>query len=162
MMRQSFRRRPEVESLESMVLLSGLSMVERPGVAALVARQAQINSSTPLSGTATGTYTERRGAPIHFSAKGSFSSLGNSTLKGTLNLSTGNASGKVTISVKKQGKVFANLTEAGVGSPVLYTITGGTGKLAGASGSGEAFFTVGVGRGRGTSHGMFTLTLESF
>jgi hypothetical protein len=83
-------------------------------------------------------------------------------LTGTLHVGGPNASGKVIISVKKQGKVFANLSEAGVGSPVVYTITGGTGRFAGASGSGEAFFTVGVGRGRGTSHGMFTLTLESF
>jgi hypothetical protein len=152
MMRQRFCRRPEVESLESMVLLSGLSIAQRPGAAALVAHEAQTSSPVQISGTAKGTYAAGRavGAPVHFSAKGSLTPVGRATLTGTLQLATASPSGTLTISVKKQGKVFASLTTAGLGSPVFYTITGGTGTLAGESGSGEALVTtVPTGRGRG-------------
>ena len=38
MIRKRFRRRPELESLETMVLLSGLSVLEHPGVVAIAAQ----------------------------------------------------------------------------------------------------------------------------
>jgi hypothetical protein len=92
MIRKRFRRRPEFDSLETMVLLSGISVVEHTGVAALVAPVAKSGGSksttTPivLSGTAKGTFQTGRGAgaPTSFNAKGVITPLGHATLKGSI------------------------------------------------------------------------------
>src|SRR5262245_33067420 len=142
MIRKKFSRRPELESLETMVLLSGVSVLRHSGVAVLVAREPQSSGPILLSGTARGTFRSGRGAgaPTSFSAKGSIGPLGKATLKGSLQFHVANPTGSVTLSVKNKGKLFASLSTQGLGSPVFYTITGGTGAFAGDSGSGEAIF----------------------
>jgi hypothetical protein len=158
MIRKKFGRRPELESLEAMVLLSGTSVVRHSVGAALVAPVAKTSGPIVLSGTARGTFQSGRGAvaATSFSAKGPISPLGKATLRGTLQLQTANPTGSVTLTVKKHGQLFASLTTKGLGSPVFYTITGGTGTFAGDSGSGEAILTT-----SGSSHGKVTITFES-
>jgi hypothetical protein len=158
MIRKKFCRRPELESLEAMVLLSGTSVVRHSGVAALVAPVAKTAGPIVLSGSARGTFQAEggAGAPTSFSGKGHISPLGNATLKGSLQLAIANPTGSVTLTVKKHGQLFASLSTKGLGSPVFYTITGGTGTFAGDSGSGEAILTT-----KGSSHGRVTITFEN-
>ena len=142
MNRNMFRRRPEFESMESIFLLSAVSITGRSGVAD-VAESEAMRHSIMLSGTVRGTYSlrGRPGSAETVSARGSIAPLGKVTLRGSIPLTSPNGGGSVTISTR-QGTVFAKLSENGIGSPLFYTITRGTGKLAGVSGTGEAVITI--------------------
>jgi hypothetical protein len=154
------RRRPEFEALESMLLLSGASATDHhPAAAAAVGRPSLALGS--LFGTASGTYSFGRaaGAPVTFSGKGNVSPLGRATVRGSLQLAVASPSGRMIISAR-HGKVFADLSTAGLGAPVFYTITGGTGRWAGAAGLGEAIVNTVPSHGKGPAHGRLTITLE--
>ena len=154
MKRRTIRRRPEFESLESMVLLSGVAAAGDHAVAALVATKPVTHAAVSLSGTARGTYHSKAGALTTFTAQGTISPLGKATAKGSIQLSTG--TGSLTLSTK-HGKVLANLSTTGLGAPVFLTITGGTGQYAAASGSAEALVSFSPGR-HGNGHLAITFT----
>ena len=147
MIRTRFHSRPEVESLEHMCMLSGLSMLEHPGVMAMLARQTQASNPIDLSGTLKGTYKSGTGAgaPIGFKAKGALSPLGKVTLKGSIHFSFSVRFGAGTITLKsvgkKHGTITASLISDRIGNPVEYDITGSTGIYAGDTGSEEATFS---------------------
>ncbi len=161
MNRKLFRERPEFESMESMILLSTVSITGRSGDAEVAEFEAKRHSIL-LSGTVNGTYS-LRGAPgpvKTVSAKGSIAPLGKVTLKGSIQLTGPNLGGSVKISTK-QGKVFAKLSASGIGGPLYYQITRGTGKLAGVSGTGEAVITIVPRKGGRPDHGTLTITFTT-
>ena len=120
MNRKTFRWQAEFESMESIVLLSAVTLAGRPGAAAVAELEAKRHSIL-LFGTAEGTYSTRGGpgAVETFSAHGLITPLGNVTLKGSIRRTSLKGSGSVTISTK-HGKVFAKLGAHGLGSPVIY------------------------------------------
>jgi hypothetical protein len=164
MIRKRFYPRPEVESLESMCMLSGFSMLEHPGVTAMVARETQASNPIDLSGTLKGTYKSGAGvgATTSFKAKGALSPLGKVTLKGSINFSVKPPLGAGTMTLKsvgkKHGTITASLTAQGLGNPVFYDITGSTGIYAGDTGSEQATFSTVAAKGKGPSHGKVTIT----
>jgi hypothetical protein len=164
MKRLTIRWRPELESLESMVLLSGVAgAAERPAyaAAAMVATRPVSNAVVSLSGSASGTYRAGRalGSPYSFSGKGNISPLGRASVKGSLQLAA--QTGQMTVATR-HGKIFANLsTPGGVGPPVNYTITGGTGQFAGASGTGTGVLSTSPSHGRGPAHGGFLILFQA-
>ncbi|MFI5457598.1 MAG: hypothetical protein ACHRXM_19320 [Isosphaerales bacterium] len=162
MIRRSFRRRLEFESLESMLLLSGIAATGHHAAAVLLAKVAQSSSPILLQGTIRGTYQSASalGGVTRFTATGSLTPVGSVTLKGSLNYTLKTPGGTATISTK-HGNIKANLSTGAVGSPVIYHITGGTGKYVGASGSGEAIFTTVPIKGKGPAHGKVTITFEA-
>jgi hypothetical protein len=163
MNRMTYRRRPEFESLESMVLLSGVAAAGRHAAAALVATRPVTDALVSLSGTAAGTYRSGKaaGSPVTFTARGSVSPLGKAKVTGSLQLSIASPTGTMTIAAG-HNKVFANLSTKGLGAPVFIniTITGGAGKFAGASGSGEAIVNIVPANGKGPAHGHLTITFQ--
>jgi len=163
MIRRTIRQCPQFESLESMVLLSGVSVARHATVAGLIAApDTRIGGPIVLSGTAQGTYHfgPEEGSParpvvrVNFRAKGFVVPVGKVTLKGTMvhYLVTG---GTYTLS-SKHGKIFGDLITEGL-SPAFYSITGGTGKWTGVSGSGEALLTTLAAKGPGLEHGKVTI-----
>ena len=161
MNRKLFRRRPEFESMESMVLLSAVSIMSHSRAAA-IAESAAMPQSSVLTGTVRGTYSSRGGpgSAKTVSAKGSIAPLGKVTLKGSVELTNPSRGGSITISTK-HGKVFVKLGANGIGSPLFYTITRGTGKLAGVSGTGEAVIVAVPKKGGRPHHGTFTITFAT-
>jgi hypothetical protein len=162
MIRKQFHSRPEVESLETMCMLSGLSMLEHPGGTAMVARETQASNPIDLSGTLKGTYKSGAGtgAPISFKAKGALSPLGKVTLKGSVRFNVGLGTGTMTLKSvgKKHGTITASLISDGIGNPVSYDITGSTGIYAGDTGGEQATFSTVAAKGKGPSHGKVTIT----
>ncbi len=159
MTHKRFHRRPEVESLETMVLLSGFRGVEHGGVPAMAGPHAVADTAIVLLGSAKGTYKSGIGIGLAntFSAKGNLSPLGKITLKGSINYNAVNPTGTVTLSsaIRKHGKTTASLRTQGVFHPVFYTITGATGTYAGDTGSGEVLLSSTATRGR---NGKVTMT----
>jgi hypothetical protein len=152
--------RPEFDSLESMVLLSGLAAVgHRAHGAAMVRIEPALDVAVGLSGTARGTYHSGKalGSPVSFSGKGPVTPLGHATVKGSLQLDVQMPTGQITLTARHT-RIFANLSTAGLGQPFFYTITGGTGQFAGVSGSGVASVSTVPAHGKGPAHGHFTIT----
>ncbi len=137
------RRRPEVEGLESMMLLSG---------AAGAAVPAAVSGPIALTGSDHGTYTTK-GFVSMSKGSGSISPLGHVTDKGSASLAVGE--GTDTLSAKR-GKLFVDLRVVGrtaTGYSETYTIAGGTKEYAGATGSGHAQLSF---IPTSTTHGKFT------
>jgi hypothetical protein len=63
----------------------------------------------------------------------------------------------MTISTRR-GKIFANLGTTGLGALISYTITGGTGRYAGSTGTGEGSLSILPAHGKGPPHGRFRIT----
>jgi hypothetical protein len=160
MIRKRIRRRPELESLETMVLLSGISALEHHGAAAMVARETQAGSVITLSGTAKGTF-KAAGTSDNFLAKGSISPLGKISLKGTVNFAASTGSLIIASTGRKHGKITASLTPNGPQNPVSYTITSASGIFASDTGSAEAVFSTVAAKGKGPAHGKVTITFET-
>ncbi len=161
MKRRTYRRRPEFESLESMVLLSGIAAAEHEhhAAAAMVATKPVREALISLSGTASGTYRSGRaaGSPYTFTGKGTVSPLGRATVSGSLQLAVSAPTGQITVATR-HGKIFASLSTSGLGAPVFYSITGGTGRFAGATGHGAGDLNIVQGHGKGPANGRFTIT----
>jgi hypothetical protein len=150
MARNRFRRRPELEALETMVLLSAGPGAEGAGTAAMT--DAVLN----MSGTAEGTYkTARSGEPTTFSEQGDVSPLGKVKIKGSIDYLLATPAGTVTISSAKgkRGTITASVVTGGPYSPIYYTITGATGVYAGDTGSGVAVLSSVPAKGKGPAHG---------
>jgi hypothetical protein len=141
LMSKQIRRRPEVEGLEPMTLLSGMT-----GVAAHVealAKTPPVPNPIHLTGTLSGTLT-KKGHGETLTAKGNLSPFRKVSFSGpatALNI-TGGVS-NLTIP-DKTSKLFVtlNLTPGGTTLSGTYTITGGTKTLAGETGSGNVTVTV--------------------
>src|SRR5262249_13942181 len=127
---------------------------------AVVAIEAASAVFINLSGTATGKYRSGKtaGSPVTFSGKGTVTPLGHVTLNGSLQHST--TSGDLTLSTK-HGKVFVELTSLVFPPFFTYTVTGGTRRLAGATGIGTVSTDVGAFADNGQSHGRFVITFHS-
>ncbi len=126
------RRHPEVEALESMMLLSTLA----------------------LTGSDHGTYTVKATGTTT-KGSGSVSPLGHVTTSGK---SIGGGAGEVTLT-SKMGKVFLtdHLKLSGIGSfSGTFTINGGTKAFAGDTGSGKVQSTF-IGS---PTHGKYTITYD--
>jgi hypothetical protein len=169
MSRRTARLRPAFESLEQMLMLSGVPGPGEHAPSVLVASEWQSSGPITLSGTAKGPWRTGRAAtaPVHFSATGSVSPLGHISLKGSLlsvDYSYEAPAGKLTVTTR-HGKVFVNLTylyQLGTAFHQLYSyeITGGTRKWAGASGSGHALFTTFV-SSRSQFHGSLRIDWDN-
>jgi hypothetical protein len=136
-MRKQLRRRPEVEGLEAMTLLSGMMGVASQAVEAL-AKTPALPNPLDLTGTLSGTVTEK-GHGETIKAAGHLSPIGKVSFSGP---ATGFSSsgGLTNLAIPgKAGKLFVslNLTPAGTSLSGTYTITGGTKTLAGETGSGK-------------------------
>ena len=160
MTHKRFHRRPEVESLETMVLLSGVSAVEHPSMPAMNFMHAEVGKVIVLTGTAKGTYKSSSRGLTTFTDKGNLTPLGKVTLKGSINYGAASPTGTVTISsaTKKHGKITASLSTQGPEQPVFFRITSSSGIYAGDTGGGEVLLSVVRAKGKGPEHGKATLT----
>lgn len=161
-MRKKARVRPELESLESMTLLSGVSAASHQVISSQVEGTPKAGTTVELSGTVKGTYKAGKvfGAPITFKAKGSVSPLGSVSEKGSLLITLPGASASMTVTTK-HGKIDVTMSERVFGGPVKLTIDGGTGQYLGASGSGSGFVTFVPKSGKGPVHGTFDSTFQA-
>jgi len=144
MIRKTYRRSPSVELLESMVLLSGFSAVKHHAAPALVTKLPDASAVTNVSGTLKGTFTSQGGdGPYHLTGKGPVTPLGQTTLKGSENVSGPDyqMTGTLTLTTPKGNIVMATVvhtTELGkLPGPVSMTITKGTKHFKGIVGSGS-------------------------
>ena len=168
MIRKTYRHRPSVELLESMVLLSGFSAVTHHAAPALVTRLPDASTVTNVSGTLKGTFTAHGGdGPYHLTGKGPVTSLGHTTVKGSESVSGPDylMTGTLTLTTPKGNIVMhtvVDTTELGkLPGPVSMTITKGTKhfKGIGGSGSGSLEFTF-RNPGSVSPSGKFTVTVN--
>ncbi len=158
MTRRKHQRRPEIEALESLELLSGITTVGHQETTAMIVRGPRPSAVTVLSGTAKGKYHVTGGGTISvFSGTGKVSPLGAAKVHGTLNLAGFNTTGQFTLSSKKLGEIFATVKPMGLSTDYTYQITGGTKSFAGASGSGVTTTTIIPSGGATATHGRFIL-----
>jgi len=141
-MRKRLRRRPEVEGLEAMTLLSGMTGVVPQAVEAL-AKAPALPNPLDLIGTLSGTLT-KKGHGETIKAAGNLSPIGKVSFSGPtkgFNISGGLTN--LTIP-DKTAKLFMSLrlTPAAMSLSGTYTITGGTKTLAGEMGSGNVTVVV--------------------
>jgi hypothetical protein len=161
MIRKANRRRPELEPLESKLLLSGISTAMHKAVPALVLTHAHADSSIAVSGTIKGTFTSGKlpGSPITFNGQGTVNPVGHVTFKGSLKITIDNPKVTATISTSK-GKIYLTATEHIPGGPVSITINGGTKTYHAASGTGTGSLKLVNAPGKVPVHGTFTFTFH--
>ena len=168
MIRKTYRHRPSVELLESMVLLSGFSAVKHHAAPALVTKLPDASTVTNVSGTLKGTFTSAAGdGPYHLTGKGPVTPLGHTTVKGSENVSGPDyqMTGTLTLTTPKGNIVMdtvVDTTEFGkLPSPVSMTITKGTKHFKGIGGSGSGSLDLMI-RNPGSvkPSGKFTVTVN--
>jgi hypothetical protein len=168
MIRKKYSRRPSVESLESMVLLSGFPAATHHAAPALLTRLPAASTVTSVSGTLEGTFTSAAGdGPYHLTGKGLISPLGHATVKGSESVSGPNfqMTGTLTLTTSKGNIVVhtvVHTTELGrLPGPVSMTITNGTKHFKGIGGSGSGSLDLMI-RNPGSvkPSGKFTLTVN--
>jgi hypothetical protein len=171
----------EVESLESMTLLSGLAMVNSPPAAAPVSFVIPIPVIASLDGTTRGFYVSRQKNPdvgtsydvfttgnlAHYGpafVSGSLHSLGNvasGQAKGTLNVFVAGG----TLTLKLTGPTQNGLSP--LPTKFSFVVTQGTGKFHNAAGEPvgkgtvDVMLTPGAGSSAMIGHGMVTLVFHS-
>jgi len=166
MIRKKYRVRPSVESLESMVLLSGVPATTDHAAPALLTKLPAASTVTNVSGTLKGTFTSAAGL-YHVTGSGVLSPLGHTTVKGSYTVSGPHyqMTGTLTLTTSKGNIVVdtvVDTTEFGkLPSPVSMAITKGTKhfKGIGGSGSGSLDFMV-RNPGSPKPSGKFTLTVN--
>jgi hypothetical protein len=151
-MNSRFRRRPQVESLESMTLLSGASAAVGGSIAAMTSQVLH------LDGMIKGTYHEHLPIPdvgksYTFTGSGQINPLGRSSLSGSVQtlgfIASGHAHGTLVLS-NAHGSVTLQLTGpaqqgfASLPHTFSYTITSASGKFKGDTGSGMVALTLGT------------------
>ena len=167
MIRRRYRLRPSVESLESMILLSGFPATTHHAAPALVTKLPAASTASNVSGTLKGTFTAHEGdGPYHLTGKGPVSPLGHTTVKGSYVVSGPNQlTGTLTLTTSKGNIVMdtvVDTTELGrLPGPVSITITKGTKHFKGIGGSGSGSLDLMV-RNPGSvkPSGKFTLTVN--
>lgn len=158
MVRRKHQRRPEIEALESLELLSGILTVGHQEATAMIARGLRPSAVTVLSGTAKGKYHVTGGRTMSmFSGTGNVSPLGAAKVDGMLNLAGFNTTGQLTLTSKKLGEIFLTVKPMGLGPDYTYQITGGTKSFAGATGSGVTTTTITPSGDATATHGHFVL-----
>jgi hypothetical protein len=179
-MRNGLCRRPQVESLESIPLLSGASTALQ-GAAAIVATVIP-GHETDLNGTARGTYHVHIANPdtgkiYKFSGSGNITPLGHVGLTGNVQtlgfIAQGNASGQLFLS-NSRGTLTLTLTGpvqnglAPIPDHFAYSITNASGRFLGATGSGVVALGLHPGKTSPTAepdlpteHGHFTMIFIS-
>jgi hypothetical protein len=168
MIRKTCRLRPNVESLESMVLLSSFAATTDHAAPALLTKLPAASAVTNVSGTLKGTFTSAAGdGPYHLTGRGAVSPFGHTTVKGSYVVSGPNfeLAGTLTLTTSK-GNIVLNTvvhtTEFGkLPSPVSMTITKGTKHFKGIGGSGSGSLDLTV-RNPGSvkPSGKFTITVN--
>jgi hypothetical protein len=154
MTRKALRRRPRLESLESIALLSGFSAALHHAVPALIATEPRSLTAAVLLGSFNGKWMRKTlTAPISFTGNGSVAgaaaSLTGSLPHGVI------AGGSATIKTS-HGKITTHSTEKS-GSAITFTVTGGTGKSEGASGTGTGNLSA---PNSESLHGTFKVTIR--
>jgi hypothetical protein len=132
MRKSMIRRRPEVEMLESMTLLSSIAAEAHPTVVTLVAKT-EIPNPLKLRGTLHGTVSPHvlpYGLEVSDHGTGSLAGIGPVTYSGYTNF---DGSFSITISSNKLGALMLQIR----GRSNRYTIISGTGSFAGETGSGQ-------------------------
>jgi hypothetical protein len=162
MIRKTYRHRPSVELLESMVLLSGFSAVKHHAAPALVTKLPAASTVTNASGTLKGTFTSEGGdGPYSLKGSGVVSPFGHTTAKESYAVSGPDyqQTGTITLTTSK-GNIVAHTIEFGNG-PVSMTITKGTKQFKGIGGSGSDSLEL-MTRNPGSvkPSGKFTLTVN--
>jgi hypothetical protein len=159
MKRRPVRRSPNLEALESKLLLSGSSDLHSQPTAALVAPVEKSTAPILLVGTLKGTYREQGGNPYAYtlSESGSLTPIGKATMKGSINYIS--LTGSASIS-GKHGKITLSLVTKRSSNVVDYTITGGTKEYAGATGQGVTVFSTVPAVQKGPIHGKNTIVFE--
>ncbi len=161
MISKKFRLRPKFETMETLVLLSGSSIVGQHGLATLVAREPQHTRPIVLTGKAEGSYKLDAGvgAPIRFTGTGNISPVGlRTSIKGSIQLTPAGYRGSASL-VSAKGVLHTSLSTAGPGSLLLYTIIGGVRHFTGVTGHGQATFTSVP--SRNPVLGKFTITFQN-
>jgi hypothetical protein len=138
-MRKLVRRRLELESLESITLLSGVSTAAHDGIAALIEHVPEATHRVALSGTVTGTFSAAKviGGPYQFTAKGNVTPLGSVKVTGSIQVLLATHPFGTMIIKTPNGNIdvrFAETKPSPLGGTVSTEITGGTGKYQFASG----------------------------
>ncbi len=155
----SRRRRPELETLESVTLLSTLGpapAVHAPAVHAPVVHVEATRKPTPpaappvvaLHGTIHTTGKLTGPSTVSVSGSGNLGSVGTASVKLTANLASPPSS--VTLSARKGRLILAESTPlliSGNGGSTTYTIVGGTGSYAHATGSGTVSALYSIAKG---------------
>ena len=168
MIRKTYRHRPSVELLESMVLLSGFSAVTHHAAPALVTKLPDASTASNVSGTLKGTFTSEAGdGPYHLTGKGPVSPLGHTTVKGSENVSGPDyqMTGTLTLTTPKSNigmhAVVDTIEFARLPSPASMTITKGTKHFKGIGGSGSGTLELTI-RNPGSvkPSGKFTVTVN--
>jgi hypothetical protein len=161
--RKTYRRSPSVESLESMVLLSGFSTATHHAAPALLSKLPAASTVTNASGTLAGTITVGPGFDSRnsFDGSGVISPFGRMKVKGSYAVSGPNyqQTGTFTLTTPK-GSIVVDTIEFGNG-PVSMTVTKGTKHFKGIAGSGSgslsSFANLKLGM---KTKGHFTLTVN--
>ena len=167
MIRKTYRHRPSVELLESMVLLSGFSAVKHHAAPALVINLPDASTVTNVSGTLKGTYTAHGGdGPYRLTGSGAVSPFGHTTVKGSYVVSGPNQlTGTLTLTMSKGNILMDTVVDtiefAKLPSPASMTITKGTMHFKGIGGSGSGSLELMI-RNPGSvkPSGKFTLTVN--
>ena len=161
MIRKTYRLRPSVESLESMVLLSGFSAVTHHAAPALVTKLPDASTASNVSGTLKGTFTSEAGdGPYSLKGSGVVSPFGHTTVKESYVVSgpDDQQTGTITLTTSK-GNIVAHTIEFGNG-PVSMTITQGTKHYKGIGGSGSGSLDLMVRNHSVKPSGKFTFTVN--
>ncbi len=149
-MRPSKRRRPQLEALEAMTLLSA-AMPHGAAQVAASSHKVHLALNGSIGGPNSSTVTNPDvGASLSLDGSGRVAPLGQVSSTGSLHMTgfikTGHATGTLTLEGPKGSVTLAleGPSQAGFSGPpsaLTYTITGGTGPYAGATGRGTATLT---------------------
>ena len=154
------RRRPEVENLESLTLLSSMVGKAHHAAAALVATPGPpLPNPLHLSGGANGSYQFAAGPTARINGSGSIGPIGKVRLSGVAPRRRIERRGKRNVSNRRGRLTLVITSQTAVGEQgfsATYVIVGGTGSLAGETGSGSFVATL---RPNGASRGSFRATL---
>ena len=155
-----------VESIERRLALSLTLPLEPPHIPSVVAAASPLEvplvESIQSSGTVRGTFhiADVSSPPLFiFTAKGTLSPDGKSTVTGSISDVLQNASGTITITTR-HGKITASLASSEGDAPTEsfhYTDRVGTGQFVGTTGEGDLTVTRVLSKGKGAPHGTITI-----
>jgi hypothetical protein len=142
MIRKRYRCRPSVESLESMVLLSGFPAATHHAAPALLTKLPNVSTATNVSGTLTGTFNLMLVGSLQTmdGAEGSgvVRPFGHTKVNGSFSLSTSERTliGAFTLTTSK-GNILVDASKTLGPAPLSMTVTKGTKQFKGIVGSGS-------------------------
>lgn len=176
-MRRPKSKRPQVEALESKLLLATYAPAAPVGVAAVVGSEMALRRIS-LDGTVRGIYQQavigNSGTTLTLTGSGQVSPLGRTDVAGALRITgsaLAHAEGELTLS-GQQGTLTLDVTGPSSGGvaplsshltfDLTFVITGGTGQFRGATGSGRISLTLLPSRGgASTAGGQFVMSFAA-